>query len=255
MKYSFVSEKAEIDPTVKIGNFVTIHDEVKIGSNSTIEDYCVIGYPASGEFENKKLVIGKDSWIRTHSVLYQGSSFGDALKVGHHSMIREGVKAGKNLQIGSFNDIEGDCKIGNFVRFHSNVHIGRGADIGDLVWIFPYAVLTNDPIPPSGLKEGVTVGDGAVICTSAVVLPGCKIGKGAFVAAMSRAKGEVPAASLVVGFEGTIIGGVDKLKHKATGKRHPWMSHFSSYYPHEMQEQISRLHVEITSELSKFQKS
>lgn len=255
MKFSVISEKAKIHESAKIGNFVVIHDNVVIGENSIIDDHCNIGVPTKGALSGQKLVIGKDSHIRSHTVMYEGSIFGDELKVGHQSMIREGVKAGKSFQIGSFNDIEGDCIVGNYVRFHSNVHIGRGAIIKDLVWIFPYVVLTNDPIPPSGLKEGVTVEEGAIICTSSVILPGTTVGKGALVAAMSRPKGAIPPATIAVGFEGKIVGGIDKLKHKATGKRHPWMSHFASYYPPEIQDQINQLHLDINIELEKINKN
>lgn len=240
-----ISKKANLHPSVKIGHGSIIHDNVTIGENSVIEEYCIIGYPASNSFKGKPVVISENSVVRSHSVVYEGSTFGAELKVGHHSMLREGIEAGKSFQVGSFNDLEGDCTIGDYVRFHSNVHIGRGAKIGNYVWIFPYAVLTNDPIPPSGLKEGVTVEDGAVICTSAVILPGTTIGKGAFVAAMSRAKGVVPPASLIVGFDGTNVGNISKLKHKLSGKQHPWMSHFSGYYPNESQNDIAQLHKDI----------
>jgi UDP-3-O-[3-hydroxymyristoyl] glucosamine N-acyltransferase len=251
MQTNFVSEKAKVHPSVKLGNFITIHDNVEIGADSIIEDYCIIGYPVSNSFKGQPLKIGQGSLIRSHSVLYEGSFFGDGLMVGHHCMVREGVVAGVSFQIGSYNDLEGDCHIGDYVRFHSNVHIGRGAVVKDFVWMFPNVVLTNDPIPPSGLKEGVTVEEGAIIATGAVLFPGCIVGKGAFVAAMSRGKGHIPPASLIVGFEGKNIGGIDKLKHKASGKQHPWMSHFSSYYPAEAQDKIRKLHAEINEELEK----
>lgn len=251
MQTNFVSEKAKVHPSVKLGNFITIHDNVEIAADSVVEDYCIIGYPASNSFKGQPLKIGKGSLIRSHSVLYEGSSFGDGLMVGHHCMVREGVVAGIRLQIGSYNDLEGDCRIGDYVRFHSNVHIGRGAIVGDFVWIFPNVVLTNDPIPPSGLQEGVVIEPGAVIATGAILLPGCVVGKGAFVAAMSRGEGHIPPASVIVGFDGQNVGGINKIRHIASGKQHPWMGHFSSYYPPDAQDRIQQLHTEIREELDK----
>lgn len=253
MTTDLISSKAHIGANVTIGAHVRIHDNVVIGDNSVIGDFCIIGHPAGGEYSGVPLVIGTGSVIRSHSVLYEGSTFGPDLRVGHTSLIREGVKAGINFQVGSFNDLEGEACIGDWVRFHSNVHIGRGAVIGDLVWIFPYAVLTNDPIPPSGLKEGVILGAGSAVCTSAVVLPGTEVGRGAFVAAMTRARGKIPGGALVVGEEGTIIGSIRKLRHKPSGKQHPWMSHFAPYYPEAAQARIAHLHRELEQDIDKLE--
>ncbi|WCM89329.1 N-acetyltransferase [Acidovorax sp. NCPPB 3576] len=249
MTTDMISTKAKIGRNVTLGAHVRIHDNVEIGDDTVIGDFCVIGHPAGGEYQGQPLQIGPRSVIRSHSILYEGSSFGADLRVGHTSLIREGVKAGVNLQIGSFNDLEGDTVIGDWVRFHSNVHVGRGAVIGDLVWIFPYVVLTNDPIPPSGLKEGVTLGAGSAVCTSAVVLPGTVVGRGAFIAAMTRARGNIPGGALVVGGEGHIVGTIRKLRHKESGKQHPWMTHFADYYPAEAQSAITALHQAVESDV------
>jgi UDP-3-O-[3-hydroxymyristoyl] glucosamine N-acyltransferase len=253
MTTDLISSKARIGANVTLGAHVRIHDNVVIGDNTSIGDFCIIGHPASGEYRGKPLVIGAGAVIRSHSVLYEGSTFGLDLRIGHTSLIREGIEAGKNFQVGSFNDLEGEAKIGDWVRFHSNVHIGRGALIDDFVWIFPYAVLTNDPIPPSGLKEGVTLGAGSAVCTSAVVLPGAVVGRGAFVAAMTRARGNIPAGALVVGGEGEIVGSIRKLKHKPSGKQHPWMSHFASYYPEEAQPRIAALHCLLEQDIDRLE--
>lgn len=224
-----------------LGAHVRIHDNVRLGDNCVIGDFVILGHPASGAYKGKMLEIGNRANIRSHSILYEGSQFGTDLKVGHSTLIREGVEAGKDLQVGSFNDLEGEIRIGNWVRFHSNVHIGRGAVIGDLVWIYPYVVLTNDPIPPSGLKRGVTLEAGCVISTSSVLLPGTRVGMGAFVAAMTRAGGQIPAGALVMGPDGKIVGSVARLRHRSTGKQHPWMNHFASYYPLDAQPRIEEL--------------
>ena len=47
------------------------------------------------------------------------------IKTGHRVTVREGVKAGSDLQIGTLTDLQGDCTIGNYVRMHSNVHVGK----------------------------------------------------------------------------------------------------------------------------------
>lgn len=240
-----ISRHAAIGKNATIAETAIIHDNVVIGDDVEIGEYCIIGHRARGDWSGRPLRIGSRARIRSHAVVYEGSVFGDDLSVGHSSMVREGVHAGANLQIGTMNDLEGDCQIGDWVRFHSNVHISRGTQIGDLVWIFPYVVTTNDPIPPSGLQVGTVIGPGSAVCTSSVVLPGAKLGAGVFVGAMSRAGGEIPAAALVVGNPGRVAGSVRRLKHEPSGKRHPWMNHFSSAYPAEAQSRIAVLQTEV----------
>lgn len=236
-----ISKKALIGRNAQIAETAIIHDNVILGDDVEIGEYSIIGHPARGDWQGRRLSIGSRAKIRSHTVIYEGSDFGDDLSVGHSSMIREGVKAGANLQIGTMNDLEGDCVIGDWARFHSNVHISRGTEIGDLVWIFPYVVTTNDPIPPSGLQVGTVIGAGSAICTSSVVLPGARLGEGVLVGAMTRAGGEVPAGALVVGNPGRIVGSVRRLNHLQSGKQHPWMGHFSAGYPDSARARIAQL--------------
>ena len=239
---AMISSKAKIGKNVVIAPNAVVYDNVEIGDNVTIGPFCIIGEPARGDFADKPLVISDDSIIRSHSILYEGSQYGPGLRVGHSSMLREGIVAGESFQVGSFNDLEGDIEVGRYVRFHSNVHIGRGAKIGNFVWVFPYVVFTNDPLPPSGLKVGVKVEDGCIICTSAVLLPGTVVREGAMIGAMTRGRGEIPSAAVILGFEGKIVGSLRRLHHKETGKAHPWMSHFAGYYPEKVQPDLSQLH-------------
>jgi len=245
---SRISSRAKIGANCQIAQSAIIHDNVELGPDCVVGEYCVLGHPTSGKLAGKPLRIGRGAMIRSHTIMYEGSSFGDKLRVGHSSLIREGVNAGANLQIGSLNDLEGDCQIGDWVRFHSNVHISRGTRIGDLVWVFPYVVTTNDPIPPSGMQVGVTLEAGSVVCTSSILLPGTHLGTGAFVGAMSRASGLIASAALYVGNPGRVIGSIRRLSHAGTGKQHPWMTHHAQAYPHEAQQRINQLMQELLAE-------
>ena len=128
-KSAIVSKKSRLGVNVEIGPFTTIHDHVVIGDNSTIEGYCEIGIPTALA-KNKKTIIGSCSMVRSHSILYSGSEFGDGLVTGHRITVRENTKAGKNLKIGTLSDFQGDTEIGDYVRAHSNAHIGKKAKIG-----------------------------------------------------------------------------------------------------------------------------
>ena len=52
-------------------------------------------------------MIGPNSNIRSHTVIYQGATFEEKLETGHHSLIRENIHAGKNLRVGSYSELEG----------------------------------------------------------------------------------------------------------------------------------------------------
>jgi len=232
-----VSPKAKLGKNVSVGPFTIIHDAVEIGDDTSIDSHCEIGYPtplAAG----RPLVIGEESLIRSHSVFYQGSVFGERLVTGHRVTVRENTKAGKNLQIGTISDIQGHCEIGDYVRFHSNVHIGQHSKIGNYVWIFPYVVLTNDPHPPSSVMMGVTVEDYVAIATMSVLLPGVVIKEGALVGAHSSVSRDVEANTVVAGSPAKFICETRKVKLKdgSNASAYPWRRHFHRGYPTEIVE-------------------
>jgi acetyltransferase-like isoleucine patch superfamily enzyme len=228
---SFWGHDVIVEDDVQIGKYTILHPGTRICKGSRIGSHCEIGVP-SDLADSKGLTISPHSLIRSHSVFYEGSRFGDHLTTGHRVTVRENTIAGSNFQIGTLSDIQGHCEIGDHVRFHSNVHIGQGAKIGNFVFIFPYVVLTNDPTPPSNNLSGVTVEDFAVIATMSTVLPGVKIGKDALVGAQSLVREDVPAGMICVGVPGKNVGSTSKIKLKSNGESaYPWRRHFHRGYP------------------------
>lgn len=231
---AIVSDRAVIGTNVTVGAYTIIYDNVEIAENTVIEAFCEIG--VSNHLSNgDKLHIGPNSHIRSHSVFYEGSVFLESLVTGHRVTVREKIKAGRNLQIGTLSDLQGHCEIGNFVRLHSNVHIGQKSKIGNYVWIFPYVVLTNDPHPPSNILLGVTVEDYAVIATMSVVLPGATISNGCLIGAHSSVKGVTEANMIYVGSPAQKICSTSKIKlQDGSGDAYPWRKHFHRGYPEEV---------------------
>jgi len=110
-----------------------------------------------------------------------------------------------------------DCTIGRDCTIHSHVWIGNkvkigdnckiqaftfipeGVEISDNVFIGPRVVFTNDKYPPSThwtrtiVKDGVSIGAGAVILPGVVLGRGCKVGAGSVVTK------NVPPKTLVMG--------------------------------------------------------
>ena len=230
---AIVSEKATLGSNVTIGPFTIVHDSVTIGNGTTIGSHCEIGL-ISNSSQLQTLSIGEDSIIRSHSILYLGSTFGNGLTTGHRVTIRENTRAGENLQVGTLSDIQGDCIFGDYVRLHSNVHIGKASKLGNFVWIFPYVVLTNDPHPPSETCIGVTIEDFAVVATMSTVLPGIKISTGALIGAHSLVNRDVPADTIVVGVPAKPVGPTSKIKLTGSEESaYPWRNHFHRGYPVE----------------------
>lgn len=232
---SFVDPSAELGSGVEIGPFTIVHSNVVIGNRTKIGAYCELGLPTPLG-NGSALEIGDDSLIRSHSVFYESSSFGFGLTTGHRVTVRENTIAGNGFQIGTLSEVQGDCQIGNYVRFQSSVFVGKKTKIGNFVWVLPYAVLTNDPTPPSNDLIGCVIQDYAVISAMALILPGVIVGQGALVAAHACVSKDVPQNMVVAGVPAHIIGETKSIKRRdGSGKSaYPWTAHFHRGYPEEI---------------------
>lgn len=236
---AIISDKAKIGSNVTIGANVIIYDNVEIGNNVIIGPNSIIGEPKAGYYKNNNysnpgLIIGSGSIIRSGAIIYAGSTIGISFECGHRVTIREETKIGHHTRIGTLSDVQGYCEIGNYVRIHSNVHIGQKSFIGNFVWIYPYAVLANDPHPPSNVLIGVTIEDFAVIAVKAVVLPGVRIGRDAMIGAMALVRSDVPSEAVMCGIPAKQIATIQDIKSKYTGEPpYPWREHFERGMPWE----------------------
>lgn len=233
-----ISPTAKIGKNVRIGDRAIIYDNVTIGDNTIICNDCVIGeplnayYSAPDEYENPRTVIGPDSLIRSHTIIYADSVFGNALQTGHRVTIRENTRMGSHCSVGTLSDIQGHSIFGDYVRMHSNVHICQYAEIGDYCWIFPYTVLTNDPTPPSEKCVGPVVGNYSVIATQCLLLPGVKVGEHCLIGACSMVSKDVPDYSVAVGSPARVVKDVREVKDRISGETHyPWPYRFGRGMP------------------------
>ena len=230
-----VSPFADIGENVLIGPSTIIHPNVVIGKNSRVEAFCELGV-ATPLGDKSPLVIGEGALIRSHSIFYESSSIGSGLVTGHNVIVRENTVAGCNFQIGTNTEIQGDCKIGNYVRFQSNVFVGKKTTINDFAWVLPYVVFTNDPTPPSDTLLGAYVEEFACICAGSLILPGVRIGKSSLVAAAACVTKDVPAGKVVAGNPAKVLKDTTevKLKDGSNKPAYPWTSHFERGYPDDV---------------------
>jgi len=232
-----VSPSAKIGKNVRIGDNTVIYDNVEIGDNTIICNDCVIGEPTNEyyhnpNYRNPKTIIGANSLVRSHTIIYSDSQFGEGLQVGHRVTIREKTKMGVHCSVGTLSDIQGHSEFGDYVRMHSNVHIGQSSKIGSYCWIYPYTVFTNDPTPPSDVCIGPTVGDYSIIATQCLLLPGVTIGQNCLVGACTMVSKDVPDNKVVVGTPGKVVKDIREIVDRETGGQHyPWPYRFSRNMP------------------------
>lgn len=229
---SYVEPGAQFGDGVEIGPFSIIHANVILGNRVKIGAYCELGI-STPLGDETPLIIGDDALIRSHSVFYESSSFGSGLTTGHHVTVREKTIAGISFQIGTLSEIQGDCSIGNYVRFQSNVFVGKTTSIGNFVRIAPYVVLANDPTPPSDVLLGCTIEDYASIAAAAVVMPGVKVGNHSLVAAQACVTKNVPQNMVVAGVPACVVGAAKDIKLRDGSGRaaYPWTKHFTRSFP------------------------
>ncbi len=256
-----ISKLSSIHPTAIVYPDVTIKDNVVIGpytivypntiikENTNVGPYCIIGEPKLDFYSNREnyvfdtTIIGENCIIRSNNIIYEGSNLGENLSTGHHVTIREETIIGKNCSIGTLSDIQGKVKIGNFVRLHSNVHIGQLTQIKDYAWIFPYVVTTNDMYPPMDKLQGCTIEEYAIVTTGSILLPGVNVGKNSMVAAGSVVSKDVKEESLVMGVPAKEKGSVRDIRDEEGKNVYPWVENLTEFrgYPWQTENQERKI--------------
>lgn len=244
MKYNYIKyDHVKFGRNVIIGHGSIIYPNVEIGDNTVIGPYCTIGEP-TGSFYNKsfadvdkhdfkRTIIGPNSVVRSHAVIYEDVTIGAEFQCGHRVTLREKVSIGSKCSIGTQTDIQDHVIIGNYVRVHSSVFMGQYTVIEDYVWIYPYVALTNDKHPPVYNPRGVKIKKYAVVATSSVILPGIVIGKNALVGAHSVVTKDVADEMLVVGNPAKVKCNVRDIRDENGNQIYPWKDHLKEYrgYP------------------------
>jgi len=175
-----------------------------LGPDAQIFEPVTLGFPSREKIQKTGYTgttIGKNSVIRSGTILYCDVIAGDFFQTGHNVVIREETRIGDRVSIGTATVIDGHTTIGNDVSLQSRVYLPTNTRIGNHVFIGPNAIFTNDRYPPGriGGLDGPHVMDGAAIGANATLLPGVCIGKGALVAAGAIVTHEVPDHMMAIG--------------------------------------------------------
>lgn len=148
------------------------------------------------------------------------ASVGRGTKVWNEAQIREGAVVGENCILGKGVYIDRDVHVGNNVKIENRASLFRGLTVEDGVFIGPHACFTNDKYPRAITPEGrlitreefeplrTLVREGASIGAGAIILAGVTIGRWAMVGAGAVVASDVPDHALVKGNPARIAGWV-----------------------------------------------
>ena len=196
-----------------------IYPNVELGNNSEIGDFVIIGIsPKGAENGEYKTVIGNDSIIRSHTVIYAGNVIGTGFQTGHDALIREFNKIGNDVSVGSGTIVEHHVTIGHGVRIHSQAFIPEYSRLEDNCWIGPNVVITNAKYPRSpNVKDnlkGAAIGTNAIIGANATILPGVTIGQYALIGAGSVVTKNVNDYAVVAGNPAKLLKNISDLPYQ-----------------------------------------
>jgi UDP-2-acetamido-3-amino-2,3-dideoxy-glucuronate N-acetyltransferase len=216
-----IGDNVEIGQGCRIGHHVIIHADTVIGERVRIDDGAVIGKQpmkaaisaVTKEQELPPTIIGADSIIGTHAVIYRGARLAEKVLVADLSSVRENVTIGKGTIVGRGVAIENYCKIGRYCKLETNVYITAYSELEDRVFVAPCVATSNDNFVGRTKErfkhfKGVTLKKGARVGVNATILPGKVIGKDCLVAASALVTSDAPAGKIVAGVPAKVFGDV-----------------------------------------------
>lgn len=149
-------------------------------------------------------------YVHPTAVVDKKVTIGDGTKVWHFAHVRENTEIGRNCVLGDFVYVGKGVKIGNGVKLENRATVYEGVRIEDKVFVGPHVSFTNDPYPRSFstnwkivetlVKEGASIGAGAIVRC------GITIGEYALIGAGSAVTKEVPSHAIVYGNPAEVRG-------------------------------------------------
>jgi len=143
---------------------------------------------------------------------------GEGTRIWHEAQVREGARIGRACILGKGVYVDRGVVVGDRCKIENRASLFHGVTLEDGVFVGPHAVFANDRFPravnPDGsLKsdadwqaEPTAVREGASIGAGAVVLPGVTIGAWAMVGAGAVVTADVPAHAIVKGNPARLAG-------------------------------------------------
>lgn len=159
---------------------------------------------------------------------------GAGTRIWNEAQVREDARVGADCNIGKGSYIDHSVAIGDRVKIQNNVSIFHGVTIEDGVFVGPHATFTNDRYPrairPDGSVRGeddwtvvsTLVREGASIGAGAVIVCGVTIGRWAMVGAGAVVTRDVPDQGLAFGYPAELMGWVCLCGHRLAREGGTW---------------------------------
>ncbi len=180
-----------------------IPDHVILSNARNIDPGVLLGYRTGRGGIDLELRIGAGAFLRSGTVIYQGTSIGSGLETGHNVVIREQNIIGDEFAVWNNTVIDYGCKIGNGVKIHANGYIAQFTEIHDNVFMAPGVTIANDPHPgcPQSAEcmRGPIIEEGAQIGVNVTLLPMIRIGARSLIGSGAVVTRDVPPETVVYG--------------------------------------------------------
>jgi acetyltransferase-like isoleucine patch superfamily enzyme len=214
-----------ISQNVVIHDFVTIYPKVIIKDSVEIFEGAILGKPPITSRalarkvapELKTTIIGRESAISPHAVIYTDVEIGEETLVGDNASIREQCRIGRNCIIGRNVTVLYNTSIGDFTKIMDGTNITGNMQIGSHVFISCLVSTTNDnKLGFEGYDEasvkGPIIEDYVGIGAGANILPGVRVGTGSIVAAGAVVTKDIPPKKLVMGMPAIIVKDLERAR-------------------------------------------
>jgi acetyltransferase-like isoleucine patch superfamily enzyme len=143
---------------------------------------------------------------------------GPGTRIWHEAQVREGAVLGRDCNVGKGVYIDRDVVVGDRVKIQNRASLYRGLRIEAEAYIGPHVTFGNDKYPRATTPDGAPktdddwelrstlVREGASIGAGAVVLPGVTVGRWALVGAGAVVTRDVPDHAIVMGNPARVTG-------------------------------------------------
>jgi UDP-2-acetamido-3-amino-2,3-dideoxy-glucuronate N-acetyltransferase len=144
--------------------------------------------------------------------LVETDAIGPRTRIWAFAHVMTGAVIGADCNICDHTYVEGDVVIGDRVTIKSGVYLWDGLRVEDDVFIGPQATFTNDHFPRSKqlfTQQTITLRQGASIGAGAIILPGVTVGELAMVGAGAVVTRDVPERVVVQGTPARVVRAVE----------------------------------------------